>query len=481
MEYISTRNAEKLFSFKDVFLKGLASDGGLFIPKSLKKFTKDELKLFRNLSYHDLAKKIIFPYLGDFMSENELSDIIKKSYSVFRKNNVVHLSKDPNNVLEINILELFHGPTLAFKDVAMQLIGNFYEYYLNKNNKQINIIVATSGDTGAAAIDAIKGKKNINIFVLHPHNKISTVQRKIMTTVKEKNVFNLAIKGNFDNCQNLVKHLFSDQNFSNSINMSGVNSINWARIIAQTVYYFYAYFQSKYVKDSLYEKPINFSIPTGNFGDAYAGYLAKKMGLPIDKLIIATNDNDILHRAISEGNYEVKKVLQTLSPSMDIQVASNFERLIYDLNNFNDTSTEKVMSEIKKTGKYKFSKDIIEKIKKDFVSASLSIEEMKNIIIKLSDNPNSVIVDPHTAIGLGAIIKVTNENKHSKINTVNTISLATAHPAKFPEATKFAKGGVELPNELKYVMKEKENFNIMDNNIQQVKDYIIKKIQTKSE
>ena len=481
MEYISTRNAEKLFSFKDVFLKGLASDGGLFIPKSLKKFTKDELKLFRNLSYHDLAKKIIFPYLGDFMSENELSDIIKKSYSVFRKNNVVHLSKDPNNVLEINILELFHGPTLAFKDVAMQLIGNFYEYYLNKNNKQINIIVATSGDTGAAAIDAIKGKKNINIFVLHPHNKISTVQRKIMTTVKEKNVFNLAIKGNFDNCQNLVKHLFSDQNFSNSINMSGVNSINWARIIAQTVYYFYAYFQSKYVKDSLYEKPINFSIPTGNFGDAYAGYLAKKMGLPIDKLIIATNDNDILHRAISEGNYEVKKVLQTLSPSMDIQVASNFERLIYDLNNFNDTSTEKVMNEIKKTGKYKFSKDIIEKIKKDFVSASLSIEEMKNIIIKLSDNPNSVIVDPHTAIGLGAIIKVTNENKHSKINTVNTISLATAHPAKFPEATKFAKGGVELPNELKYVMKEKENFNIMDNNIQQVKDYIIKKIQTKSE
>ena len=481
MEYISTRNNKKIFTFEEVFLKGLASDGGLFIPKSLKKFTIDELESFRNLNYQDLIKKIIFPYLGDFISKNEFSDIIKKSYSVFRKNNVVHLSKDPNNVLEINILELFHGPTLAFKDVAMQLIGNFYEYYLNKNNKQINIIVATSGDTGAAAIDAIKGKKNINIFVLHPHNKISTVQRKIMTTVKEKNVFNLAIKGNFDNCQNLVKHLFSDQNFSNSINMSGVNSINWARIIAQTVYYFYAYFQSKYVKDSLYEKPINFSIPTGNFGDAYAGYLAKKMGLPIDKLIIATNDNDILHRAISEGNYEVKKVLQTLSPSMDIQVASNFERLIYDLNNFNDTSTEKVMSEIKKTGKYKFSKDIIEKIKKDFVSASLSIEEMKNIIIKLSDNPNSVIVDPHTAIGLGAIIKVTNENKHSKINTVNTISLATAHPAKFPEATKFAKGGVELPNELKYVMKEKENFNIMDNNIQQVKDYIIKKIQTKSE
>ena len=478
MEYISTRNNKKTFTFEEVFLKGLAPDGGLFIPKSLKKFTEAELKSFRNLSYQNLAKKIIFPFLGDFMSENEFSDIIKKSYSSFRKENVVYLPKDQNNALEINILELFHGPTLAFKDVAMQLIGNFYEYYLKKNNKKINIIVATSGDTGAAAIDAIRGKKNMNIIVLHPHNKISTIQRKIMTTTKEQNVFNLAIGGNFDDCQNLVKSMFSDQDFSSSINMSGVNSINWARIIAQTVYYFYAYFQSEYVKKNLYKEPINFSVPTGNFGDVYAGYLAKKIGLPINKLIVATNDNDILHRAILDGNYEVKKVFQTLSPSMDIQVASNFERLIYDINDFNDIETAKIMTEIKKNGKYKIPKDKIGKIKKDFLSASLSLEEMKKIIIELSSTTeyDAVIVDPHTAIGLGAITKVANENKDSGVNTINTISLATAHPAKFPEATKFAHGKVELPGELKNIIKEKENFNIIKNHVEEVKDYILKRI-----
>ncbi len=476
MEYISTRNNKKTFTFEQVFLKGLAPDGGLFIPKSLKEFTKDELKSFRNLRYQDLAKKIIFPFLGDFISESELSEIIKKSYSVFRKDNVVHLSKHSNNTLEVNILELYHGPTLAFKDIAMQLIGNFYEYYLKKNNTKINIIAATSGDTGAAAIDAIRGKKKMNIFVLHPHNKISAVQRKIMTTTKEQNVFNLAIKGNFDDCQNLVKSMFSDKNFSNSINMSGVNSINWARIIAQAVYYFYAYFQSEYVKENLYEKPINFSVPTGNFGDIYAGYLAKKMGLPVNKLIVATNDNDILHRAISDGNYEAKKVFQTLSPSMDIQIASNFERLIYDINDFSDSETEKVMDEIKKTGKYKISKDKIKKIKKDFLSASLSVEEMKKIMIKLSLDSRRVMVDPHTAIGLGAIIKIINESKDSGIHSDDTISLATAHPAKFPEAMSFVQGEVKLPEELKHVMKEKENFEIMNNDLQQVKDYILRKV-----
>ena len=479
MEYISTRNNKKTFTFEDVFLKGLAPDGGLFIPKATKKFTKDEIKSFRNLSYQDLAKKIIFPFLGNFMSENELSDIIKKSYSVFRKDNVVHLPKDIRNVMEINILELFHGPTLAFKDIAMQLIGNFYEYYLKKKNKKINIIVATSGDTGAAAIDAIRGKKNINIFVLHPQDKISVVQRKIMTTTKEKNVFNIAIKGHFDDCQNLVKSMFSDQDFSNSINMSGVNSINWARIIAQSVYYFYAYFQSGFVKKNDYKKLVNFSVPTGNFGDVYAGYLAKKMGLPINKLIVATNDNDILHRAISKGNYEVKKVFQTLSPSMDIQVASNFERLIYDINDFSDIETEKVMTEIKKTGKYKIPKNKITKIKKDFLSASLSVRETQKIISHFSDAPRSKpeIIDPHTAIGLGAIMKVISEDKDSGINTANTIALATAHSAKFPEASKFAlRGKTELPEELKHVMKEKENFDIIKNNLEEVKNYILKKI-----
>ena len=298
MDYVSTRNSSNIFKFKDVFIKGLADDGGLFIPKSLQKYKKNDLLEFKNLEYKELAKKIIHPFIGDFMSENDLSKIIDKSYSAFRKKNVVDLIK----VGDRSILELFHGPTLAFKDIAMQLLGNFYEYYLNNENEKINIVVATSGDTGAAAIDAIKGKDNVNIFVLHPNNRVSPVQRKLMTTGKEKNVFNIAVDGNFDDCQNLVKAMFADKSFSKEIKMSGVNSINWARIIAQSVYYFYSYFL---IEEN--NKPINFSVPTGNFGDVYAGYLAKKMGLPINKFVVATNQNDILHRAISKGTYDVEK------------------------------------------------------------------------------------------------------------------------------------------------------------------------------
>ena len=274
MDYVSTRNSSNNFKFKDVFIKGLADDGGLYIPKSLHKYNQKDLDSFKNLEYSDLAKKIIYPFIGDFISENDLGKLVDKSYSVFREKNVVNLIK----IGDRSVLELFHGPTLAFKDIAMQLLGNFYEYYLDSTNEKINIVVATSGDTGAAAIDAIKGKKNLNIFVLHPNNRISPVQRKLMTTGSEKNVFNIAVNGNFDDCQNLVKAMFADKSFSNSIKMSGVNSINWARIIAQSVYYFYSYFS---IEDKT--QPINFSVPTGNFGDVYAGYLAKKMGLPIRK------------------------------------------------------------------------------------------------------------------------------------------------------------------------------------------------------
>jgi len=321
MRYVSTRDTSKTFEFKDVFIKGLADDGGLFIPEALVKYGENEIRDLKKLSYSELAKKIVYPFIGNFMSESEMSKIIDKSYSTFRKDNVVDFIK----IGDKTILELFHGPTLAFKDVAMQLLGNFYEYYLNNENQKINIVVATSGDTGAAAIDAIKGKKNVNIFVLHPDNRVSPVQRKLMTTGKYENVFNIAIKGNFDDCQNLVKSMFADKQFSNDIKMSGVNSINWARIIAQSVYYFYAYFK---VGNG---QPLSFSVPTGNFGDIYAGYLAKKLGLPIDKLIVATNKNDILHRAISGGDYSQKKVEETNTPSMDIQIASNFERLLYDV------------------------------------------------------------------------------------------------------------------------------------------------------
>ena len=459
MKYISTRNNSNEYSFEEVFIKGLADDGGLFIPREVKKYNVEELESLSSLGYQDLAKKIIYPFIGDFMSVNELSDIVDKSYSVFRKSNAVDLVK----VGDTKLLELFHGPTLAFKDIAMQLLGNFYEYYLKKNNRNINVIVATSGDTGAAAIDAIKGKKNMNIFVLHPHKKVSLVQRKLMSTVKEKNVFNIAIEGNFDDCQNLVKSMFADKEFSRSINMSGVNSINWARIIAQVVYYFYTYFQ---IRD---DRPVNFSVPTGNFGDVYAGYVAKKMGLPINKLIVATNQNDILHRAISNGKYEAESVFETNSPSMDIQIASNFERLVYDLNNCDDNETRKIMNGIKENGKYIISKDKMKKIDKDFLSASMNEKEVLDTIKEVY-NRYSIVLDPHSAIGFGALNKVNIDG--------NNIVLATAHPCKFPDAIDKSIGfKPDLPDELKYVMDEKENYDIISNSLSKTKKYIKEKIQ----
>ena len=459
MKYISTRNNKKTFEFKDVFIKGLADDGGLFIPESLSKYSETEISSFTKLEYNDLAKKIISTFIGDFMSENDLSNIIDKSYSVFRKKNVINLIK----VGDRSVLELFHGPTLAFKDIAMQLLGNFYEYYLNNENQKINIVVATSGDTGAAAIDAIKGKKNVNIFVLHPHNRVSSVQRKLMTTGKDQNVFNIAINGNFDDCQNLVKSMFADKNFSNEIKMSGVNSINWARIIAQSVYYFYSYFL---IEDK--DRPINFSVPTGNFGDVYAGYLAKKMGLPINKLIVATNQNDILHRAISKGSYEVEKVAETISPSMDIQIASNFERLIYDLNNGDDTETIKAMNDIKEKGKYIIDQEKLDKINTNFLSSKMSEDEILKTI-ELVYKKFDVVLDPHSAIGYGAFDKVNISG--------NNIVLATAHPCKFPDAIKNAINlNAELPKELIYILNEKENYKIIENNIDEVKKHIKERI-----
>jgi threonine synthase len=459
MKYISTRDNSKEYSFEEVFIKGLASDGGLFVPKEVKKYSAEELESLSSLNYQDLAKRIIYPFIGDFMRVNELSDIVEKSYSVFRKDNAVDLIK----VGDTKLLELFHGPTLAFKDIAMQLLGNFYEFYLKKGSKNINVVVATSGDTGAAAIDAIKGKRNMNIFVLHPHNKISSVQRKLMSTVKEKNVFNIAIEGNFDDCQNLVKSMFADKEFSNSINMSGVNSINWARIIAQTVYYFYTYFQ---IRD---DRPVNYSVPTGNFGDVYAGYLAKKMGLPINKLIVATNQNDILHRAISTGKYEAESVFETNSPSMDIQIASNFERLVYDLNDCDDNETQKIMTDIKEEGRYIIPKAKMEKINNDFLSASINEKEVLDIIKEVYTKYD-IILDPHSAIGFGALNKVNIDG--------NNIVLVTAHPCKFPDAIDKSIGiKPGLPDELKYIMDEKENYDIISNNLSTTQKYIKEKIQ----
>ena len=327
--------------------------------------------------------------------------------------------------------------------------------------KKINIIVATSGDTGAAAIDALKGKSNLNVFVLHPNNKISPVQRRLMTIHDENNVFNIAVDGNFDDCQNLVKAMFNDEKFSKAINMSGVNSINWARIIAQSVYYFYAFFK---VGNG---QPLSFSVPTGNFGDIYAGYLAKKLGLPIDKLIVATNKNDILHRAISGGDYSQKKVEETNTPSMDIQIASNFERLLYDVKDCNSEVTKGVMAEIK-NNTYKIDKNDLDKIKKNFVSEMLDENETVKMIKTINDE-HQMVVDPHTAVGIGAVRKLGLEK--------NCVVLSTAHPCKFPKAIEDAISKTEnLPESLKYVYDRKEKFILLSNDIEKVKKYVMSSI-----
>ena len=459
MKYISTRNSSKEFDFSEVFIKGLSDDGGLFVPKSIPEISKEELLRLSKLNYKDLAKEIIFLFCKETISKDELSNIVEKSYSKFNEKDVIKIT----DIGENKILELYHGPTFAFKDIAMQFIGHLYDYHLKNVEKKINVVVATSGDTGSAAIDAIKGKDKMNIFVLHPNNKVSSVQRKLMTTVRDKNVFNIAIEGNFDDCQNLVKSMFADHQFSNSINMSAVNSINWARIVAQTVYYFFSYFQVCQLNEK-----INFSVPTGNFGDVYAGYLSKKIGLPIGKLIVATNQNDILHRAISKGQYKVNSVVETLSPSMDIQVASNFERLIYDINDHDTDKTNKIMQSIRDEKKYLIEEKELKKIKKDFVSETISEQELLSCIKKVYEN-HKIIIDPHTAVGLGAVEKINLAGKN--------IVLSTAHPCKFPEAIKKAINiKSELPDNLNYILNKKENFVVMNNDIEEVKKYILNKL-----
>ena len=459
MKYISTRNSKKTFSFKDIFLNALAPDGGLFVPQNIPFFSIKELNELKKLSYNDLAAKIIIKFCSEEFEENELKEIVEKSYKSFRSKETVILKKYE----DIYLLELFHGPTLAFKDIALQVIGNMYEKFLLNQKNKINIVVATSGDTGSAAINAIKGRNKLNIFVLHPQNKISEVQRKLMTTVKENNVFNIAVKGNFDDCQNLVKLMFVDNEFKNKINMSGVNSINWARIISQVVYYFYAFFK---IEEK--GKKINFSVPTGNFGDVYAGYISKRMGLPINKLIVATNRNDILKRVINTGEYKIEDVVETISPSMDIQVASNFERLIFDINSNDDLNVKEKMKNLKEQKFFRIDKNQLKSIKQDFISESLSEKETQNFI-KNFYNKFKIILDPHTAVGYGVLNKISSEG----INVV----LATAHPCKFPKAINKAIGlKPNLPKELDYIMSAKENYDIIPNNLDKIKSHILEKI-----
>jgi len=459
MEYISTRNTQKIFSFKDVFLKGLAPDGGLFVPKKIPLYTSQELEKFRNLSYNDLATKIILKFCGDEFKETEVKVLVNDSYKNFRAKDVVVIKK----LGKINLLELFHGPTLAFKDIALQVVGNMYEKILGKYNLKVNVVVATSGDTGAAAISAIRERKNMKIFVLHPDNKISEIQRKFMTTVNSSNVFNIALASNFDECQKFVKSMFADKDFSSSIHMSGVNSINWLRIAVQIVYYFFSYF-----KITEKDEKINFSVPTGNFGNIYAGYIAKMMGLPINKLVIATNSNDILKRTVNTGIYKPLKVEHTVSPSMDIQIASNFERLIFDACSYNSNRMLKLMDDLNLRGEFKLEKEELRKIRESFCSESLSEGETKSVIKEVYKN-QGMLIDPHTAVAIGVINKISLEG--------NTAILATAHPSKFSDVV-MKETGIKpnLPENLKNILVEKEKYEKLPKDLKKIQNYILERI-----
>ncbi|MBO6484323.1 MAG: threonine synthase [Pelagibacteraceae bacterium] len=456
MEYISTRNKNLQFGFKEIFLQGLAPDGGLFISKNIKKYSNNELNKMAKLNYIDLAKEIVSNFCEKDLHGKELEDIIKKSYSNFSVKNVVNIKK----IGKFSLVELFHGPTLAFKDIAMQPIGNIYDEFNKSNNKKINVIVATSGDTGSAAISALNGKANLNVFVLHPDKKISNIQRRLMTTVESKNVFNIALKGNFDDCQKIVKDMFIDQEFRKKINMSGVNSINWARIIFQIVYYFF-------VGLKFLNKPINFSVPTGNFGDVYSGYVSKKMGLPIKKLIVATNENDILSRVINSGHYKPTKTKPSISPSMDIQVASNFERLLYDVVGQDDNKVKLLMDKLKNEGSYSLNKEELNKVKSDFCSSTVSDELTKQTLKNVYEQ-HQLLIDPHTATAF----------KAAELNSSDEemLILSTAHPCKFSETVHQATGiEPKIPENIKNILNKKESYITLDNNLGAIKNYILER------
>ena len=458
MNYFSTRDKSLKFSFKDIFLRGLAPGGGLFLPAKIKKYNQEELNNLSQLNYNELATEIIFNFCSGEIEKEELSSLIQKSYSGFKDKEVVNLKK----IGEIDLLELYRGPTLAFKDIAMQVIGNLYDYLEVAKDKTVNVVVATSGDTGSAAIAALSNRKNINLFVLHPHNKISNIQRKIMTTIGGANIYNIAIEGSFDDCQKIVKQLFNEDSFRSKINMSGVNSINWARIVCQIVYYFYSFFKLK-------KNSVSFSVPTGNFGDIYAGYVAKKMGLPINKLIVATNKNDILQRVINTGEYKPDTVKATITPSMDIQVASNFERLLYYILDESDSKVGSLMNDLSSKSLFNLEKKEIDRIKKDFEAVKVTDEETVSIIDEIYKE-HKFIIDPHTATGVGAA--------KSFKNLGDIVVLGTAHPYKFNDTIKKAIGkNLDLPEHLKLNIDKKETFDIIGNSNSEVKNYILGKIQ----
>ena len=457
MFYKSTRGKIGNVPFKDVLFSGLAPDGGLYIPENLPDPQLFNIRSFREKKYDEIAQIVLKPFIGSFFNDSQINLITKNAYNKFKTPNrceLINLSKDHM------LLELFHGPTYAFKDFAMQMIAQMFQEALKSIKKSINIIVATSGDTGAAAVNAFRNLDNINLFVLYPNNRISEIQRRQMTTVVSSNIKIFSVDGTFDDCQTIVKTIFNDVTFSKKISLTGVNSINWARIMSQVVYYCFA---ASRVDP---QKKIDFCIPTGNFGNIYAGYIAKKIGTNIDKLIIATNLNDILHRTITTGRYFKDKVYKTHSPSMDIQVSSNFERLLYHIYK-QSKIVEKHMLELKSNGFYEIEDVRLNKLKEDFSSGVATEEETLLEIFNVYKN-NKLAICPHTAVGSFVSRKFLNNKKVM-------ISLATAHPSKFVDSVQKALGKtIKLPDEMKKLYSKKENVIDAPNEVSFFKNFLRK-------
>ena len=454
MKYISTRGKAPELGFEDVLLSGLASDGGLYIPKEWPKVDYKELP---TTSYSEQAAYVIYPFVKDFLNYEELNDITSQAYSQFPSKEAIGLKEvEKGNYL----LELFHGPTLAFKDFAMLLLAQFFETSLSKKDKSITILGATSGDTGSAAIEAFKNNKHCTVFILFPKGRVSEIQRKQMTTVDSASIYPIEIDGTFDDCQNLVKNLFQNLEFKEEMSLGAINSINWARVAAQIVYYFSTFQQLK-------SNRVSFSVPTGNFGDVLAGWVAKKMGLPIDKLIVATNDNDILDRAISNGDYFQEEVKATTSPSMDIQISSNFERLLFESLNKDSEKLRNLFIELKENNGFRIDNDTLSYIKNDFKSGKASERKVKDTISRIYKVSN-IILDPHTAVGFYASAKKLDAD-------VPMVNLGTAHPAKFSQAVIDAIGlEPEIPDRLKNIINKKEKFTELDNNSEALIGFIRK-------
>jgi threonine synthase len=435
-------------------MMGLATDGGLLLPEKIPAIHTETLKQWGQLSFQELAVEVMLPFVGDDMSREELSGLVEKSYASFSHEEITPVVP----IGDMHILELFHGPTAAFKDVALQFLGNLFEFLLERSGGRLNILGATSGDTGSAAIYGVRGQKRIDIFIIHPHQRVSPIQERQMTTVLDENVHNIAIKGTFDDGQSIVKQLFNDLEFKNEYSLGAVNSINWARILAQVVYYFYAWGR---VTNGNPDRRLTFSVPTGNFGDIFAGYVAMRMGLPVDRLILATNRNDILSRFVNSGVYEAQQVHHTMSPSMDIQISSNFERYLYYLMDEDPAKVQELMEGMAKNGRLEVSEEKQERVRRLFLAKAVGETETLDQI-RITHRYSNYILDPHTAVGVKAAD-----------GTPGAVCLATAHPAKFAAAVTEAIGvEADPPPSLQGLMDKETRCALLDADGAEVKKFM---------